>query len=431
MTEAPGAGIVKPLSDLAERLPSRRSPAYWDAARWSDTMRHLLAPTVALLLGLPLAAHADDLTDKVKAIAGDGVVVVTDAAGEALVSLNADRPFIPASTLKVVTALASMEVLGGDYHFTTHFYLDENKVLYVEGHGDPYLISEELDLLAPALLQEVPKEFAGLVLDDTYFEPIKIPGTSSTDNPYDALNTALAVNFNTINVRITGDTVVSAEEQTPLTPLAEHIARESGRSGKVRLNLTGDPERSLHYAGELIKAKLEAHGAMVADDIRVGTVPEGLEPVYIHENSRPVSEVVAGMLKYSNNYMANQLVLEMGVVRSGEPATLDKGVAVVHEVLEAHGLTEGLTVVEGSGISRNNEATAAAMLKLLDAFEPHKELMRDRRGALAKTGSLSITKTIIGYVDTPNHGEVRFVFGLDGRCWEERFTLIDLLKKEL
>ena len=100
-------------------------------------MRHLLAPTVALLLGLPLAAHADDLTDKVKAIAGDGVVVVTDAAGEALVSLNADRPFIPASTLKVVTALASMEVLGGDYHFTTHFYLDENKVLYVEGHGDP------------------------------------------------------------------------------------------------------------------------------------------------------------------------------------------------------------------------------------------------------------------------------------------------------
>ena len=395
-------------------------------------MRHLIALTTALLMGLPLPASANDLTDEVKAIAGDGVVVVVDASGEELVSLNADRPFIPASTLKVVTALAAMEVLGGDYRFTTHFHLDENKVLYVQGHGDPYLISEELDLLVPALLLKVPKEFAGLVLDDTYFEPgITIPGTSRTDNPYDALNTALAVNFNTINVRISGDEVVSAEEQTPLTPLAEHVARESGRSGKVRLNLTDDPERSLHYAGELIKAKLEAHGAMVADDIRIGTVPEGLEPVYVHENSRPVSEVVAGMLKYSNNYMANQLVLEMGVVRSGAPATLDKGMAVVHQVLESHGLTEGLTAVEGSGISRNNEATAAAMLRLLDAFEPHKELMRDRRGALAKTGSLSITKTIIGYLETSEHGEVRFVFGLDGRCWEERFTLIELLKKEL
>jgi serine-type D-Ala-D-Ala carboxypeptidase/endopeptidase (penicillin-binding protein 4) len=394
-------------------------------------MRHTL-PLLMFALWLPSPAAADDLTQQVKAIAGDGVVLVVDASGEELVSLNAERPFIPASTLKVVTALASMEVLGADYRFSTHFYLDEDKVLYVEGHGDPYLISEELDLLAPALLQQVPKEFAGLVLDDSYFEPgITIPGTSRTDNPYDALNTALAVNFNTINVRIHGSEVVSAEEQTPLVPLAEHVARESGRSGKVRINLTDDPQRSLHYAGELIRAKLEAHGAMVADEIRVGTVPEGLEPVYIHENSRPVSEVVAGMLKYSNNYMANQLVLEMGVVRSGAPATLDKGMAVVHEVLEAHGLTEGITAVEGSGLSRNNEATAAGMLKLLDAFAPHKELMRDRRGALAKTGSLSVTKTIIGYLETAEHGEVRFIFGLDGRCWEERFQLIDLLKKSL
>ena len=395
-------------------------------------MRHLIALTTALLMGLPLPASANDLTDEVKAIAGDGVVVVVDASGEELVSLNADRPFIPASTLKVVTALAAMEVLGADYRFSTHFYLDEDKVLYVEGHGDPYLISEELDLLAPALLQQVPKEFAGLVLDDSYFEPgITIPGTSRTDNPYDALNTALAVNFNTINVRINGSEVVSAEEQTPLVPLAEHVARESGRSGKVRINLTDDPQRSLYYAGELIRAKLEAHGAMVPDEIRIGAVPEGLEPVYVHQNSRPMSEVVAGMLKYSNNYIANQLVLEMGVVRSGTPATLDKGMAVVHGVLEAHGLTEGVTAVEGSGISRNNEATAGAMLKLLDAFEPHKELMRDRRGALAKTGSLSVTKTIIGYLETAGHGEVRFIFGLDGRCWEERFQLIDLLKREL
>ena len=394
-------------------------------------MRHALAPLL-FVLWLPPPAAAGDLTQQVKAIAGDGVVLVVDAAGEELISLNADRPFIPASTLKVVTALAAMEVLGADYRFSTHFYLDEDKVLYVEGHGDPYLISEELDLLAPALLQQVPKEFAGLVLDDSYFEPgITIPGTSRTDNPYDALNTALAVNFNTINVRINGSEVVSAEEQTPLVPLAEHVARESGRSGKVRLNLTDDPQRSLYYAGELIRAKLEAHGAMVPDEIRIGAVPEGLEPVYVHQNSRPMSEVVAGMLYYSNNYIANQLVLEMGVVRSGTPATLDKGMAVVHGVLEAHGLTEGVTAVEGSGISRNNEATAGAMLKLLDAFEPHKELMRDRRGALAKTGSLSVTKTIIGYLETAGHGEVRFIFGLDGRCWEERFQLIDLLKREL
>lgn len=391
-----------------------------------------LALLLILLSPLPALAEDDALLTAVKKLAGDGVVVVVDAEGKSLVELNPDRPFIPASSLKVATALAAMEVLGPDHRFSTHFYLDEAGMLYVEGHGDPYLISEELDLLAPALLAKGRKEFAGLVLDDSYFEPdITIPGVTKSDNPYDALNTALAVNFNTIFVVIEGETITSAEEQTPVVPLTLEVARSSGRSGKVRINLTDDPARSLQYAGELIRAKLEAHGGTVEDVIKIGRVPDGLEPYYIHENSRAIPEVCAGMLKYSNNLMANQLVLEMGVVVHGRPATLEKGVQVVHGVLEEHGLTDGLTYVEGSGISRDNLATAGAMVRLLTAFHPHKELMRDRRGALAKTGSLSITKTIIGYLDTPEHGEVRFVFGLEGDKWNERFALIDLLKKEL
>ncbi len=394
-------------------------------------MPKILLLCTALLM-LPRTAAADELLDRVQALAGDGVVLVVDAEGEALVSLNADRAFIPASTLKVMTALASMEVLGDAHRFTTTFYVDEDGVLYVEGHGDPFLISEELDLLAPALVAAAGTEFNGMVLDASYFAPsITIPGVTRSDNPYDALNTALAVNFNTIHVVISGSSITSAEEQTPLVPLAIEVAKESGRSGKVRINLTDDPERSLRYAGELIRAKLEAAGAAVGGEIRPGQVPDGLEPVYVHSNSRPLSEVVAGMLYYSNNYIANQLVLEMGVQVAAPPATLDKGMAVVREVLANHGITEGLTVVEGSGISRDNSATPAAMLLLLDAFAPHKELMRDRNGALAKTGSLSVTKTIIGYLDTSEHGEVRFVFGLSGGRWGERFQLIELLKSEL
>ncbi len=395
-------------------------------------MKSIVPLLLVLSLPLPALAGDDTLLAEVKKIAGDGVVVVLDEEGKALVELNPDRPFVPASSLKVATALAAMEVLGADYHFETHFYVDDGGMLYVEGHGDPYLISEELDLLAPALLAEGRKEFAGLVLDATYFEPgITIPGVTRSDNPYDALNTALAVNFNTIHVRIDGDTIASAEDQTPLVPLAITVAEESGREGKVRINLTDSPERSLQYAGELIKAKIEAHGGTVGDEIRIGEVPEGLAPHYVHPNSRAIPEVVAGMLEYSNNYIANQLVLEMGVRKHGPPATLDKGVSVVQEVLAAHGLTDGLTYVEGSGISRDNRATADVMCRLLTEFAPHKELMRDRNGALAKTGSLSVTKTIIGYLETSSHGEVRFVFGLDGHCWNERFALIDLLKEKL
>ncbi len=395
---------------------------------------------IGLFLGLlvlccvPLGpAGADELLTEVKRLAGDGVVLVVDEAGESLVELNAERAFTPASTLKVVTGLAAIEVLGADYRFETRFHVDDAGWLYVEGRGDPFLVSEELDLLAPALLASGRTEFQGLVLDDSYYAHggIKVHGVSGSDKPYDALNSGLAVNFNTIFVVISGDQVTSAEEQTPLVPLAEEAARDSGRKGEVRINLASDPDRALLYAGQIIRAKLVAHGATVGEEIRTGTVPQGSEAFYVHANSRPLSEVVAGMLYYSNNYTANQLLLEMGAVRTGPPADLDKGVAVVRGVLEEHGLADQITYVEGSGISRNNQATAAAMIQLLEYFHPHKELLRDRRGALAKTGSLSICKTIVGYLDTPDHGEVRFLFALDGNKWNQRFDLIDLLKKRL
>jgi hypothetical protein len=45
----------------------------------------------------------------------------------------------------------SMEVLGADYRFETRFYLDADRVLYIRGGGDPFLISEELAQLASAL----------------------------------------------------------------------------------------------------------------------------------------------------------------------------------------------------------------------------------------------------------------------------------------
>ena len=79
------------------------------------------------------------------------MVLVTDAEGHELVAQNADEPFIPASVTKIVTAWLALEVLGGDYRFQTRFYLDKDRVLYVRGGGDPFLISEELTVLAQRL----------------------------------------------------------------------------------------------------------------------------------------------------------------------------------------------------------------------------------------------------------------------------------------
>ena len=170
----------------------------------------LLAFACALLL-LPAQALAG-AKEKVAALAPSGVVLVMDEKGNELVAQNADKPFVPASVAKLVTAWLAMEVLGADYRFETRFYLNGERVLYIRGGGDPFLISEELAELAAALVAAIGKEpLSGIVLDASYYPSgIRIPGIEDTDEAYDALNSALAVNFNTIHAVRKGKTVQSA-----------------------------------------------------------------------------------------------------------------------------------------------------------------------------------------------------------------------------
>src|SRR5215470_3131847 len=215
----------------------------------------LLALAVLLL---PTPARAD-VKEKVAALAPSGVVLVVDLEGSELVAQNADEPFVPASVTKIVTAWLALEVLGGDYRFQTRFYLDNNRVLYVRGGGDPFLISEELALLAPRLVAVVGKQpLAGMVLDASYYPAdIRIPGIEDSKESYDALNSALAVNFNTIYAERQGNSVRSAEKQSPITPLAISQFRARGPKGRGRIGLSQDPAVSLQYAGELIAAFIE------------------------------------------------------------------------------------------------------------------------------------------------------------------------------
>src|SRR5579863_2111546 len=270
---------------------------------------------VALLL-IPASALAG-AKERVAALAPSAVVLVVDSKGDELVAQNVDKPFVPASVAKIVTAWLAMEVLGGDYRFSTRFYLDDKRVLYIRGGGDPFLISEELAPLAKELVANVGKApIAGIVLDASYYPSnLRIPGIEGDDEAYDALNSALAVNFNTVYAVRSGNKVRSAEEQTPITPLAIARFRAKGPEGSGRISLGQDPAVGLQYAGELIAAFIGRAGGSVKGKISTGTVPDGLEPVYVHRQSRSLSEILVKLLRESNNYIANQVFLEIGARR--------------------------------------------------------------------------------------------------------------------
>jgi len=383
-----------------------------------------------LLLSAPALAG---VKETVATLAPLGLVLVVDAQGNELVAQNADEPFVPASVTKIVTAWLAMEVLGGDYRFETRFYLDAKRVLYVRGGGDPFLISEELATLATELIATVGKNpIAGIVLDGSYYPSnLRIPGIEDDDQAYNALNSALAVNFNSVYAVRSGDTVRSAEKQTPITPLAITEFRAHGPGGSGRISLSQDPTVSLQYAGELIAAFIERAGASVNGKISIGTVPEGLKPVYVHRQSRPLSEILVELLRASNNYIANQVFLEIGGRRQGGPVNLQKSLEIANEMLAAHGLAANIHLEEGSGISRENRFTARGLAKVLELFAPHADLLRGHDGGMNKSGTMEGVRTLAGYADTSSHGRVRFVISLASDDGEMRFRLLQTIEFEL
>ena len=366
-------------------------------------------------------------------MAPSGLVLVIDSDGNELVAQNADEPFVPASVTKIVTAWLALEVLGADYRFQTRFYLDKARVLYVRGDGDPFLISEELALLAPRLVAAVGKQpLTGIVLDASYYPAdLRIPGIEDNKESYDALNSALAANFNTIFAERSGDEVRSAEKQTPITPLAISQFKARGPNGRGRISLSQDPAVSLKYAGELIAAFVEQAGGSVKGGISIGSVPNGLEPAYVHLQSRTLSEILVGLLLASNNYIANQVFLEIGGHRKGGPVSLEKSLQVAREMLAAHDLADAIHLEEGSGISRGNRFTARGLAKLLDLFAPHADLLRGHDGGANKTGTLDGVRTLAGYANTAGHGQVRFVISLRSNDGAMRFQLLRAIHSAL
>ncbi len=386
---------------------------------------------LALLL-LPAPALAG-VKETVAALAPSGIVLVMDTKGNELVAQNADKPFVPASVTKIVTAWLAMEVLGGDYRFETRFYLDDKRVLYVRGGGDPYLISEELKPLATELIAKIGKApITGLLIDASYYPSnLRIPGIEDDDTAYDALNSALGVNFNTIYAERIGNKVVSAEEQTPITPFAIARFRAKGPpDGEGRISLGLDPAVGLRYAGELIAAFIRQAGGDLKGEISVGAVPKGLEPIYVHRQSRTLSEILVGLLLDSNNYTANQVFLEIGAHKLGGPVSLEKSLEVANKMLAAQGLADAIHLEEGSGISRDTRFTARGLAKVLELFASHADLLHGHDGGLNKSGTMDGIRTLAGYADTSTHGRVRFVISLAGND-ETRFQLLQAIRAGL
>jgi len=348
-------------------------------------------------------AFAEDLNksyekDLRKLVQNGGYIICKD--GRLILSHNPDAGFIPASAWKVITAIAAIEKLGEHFRFITEFYMDGENNLYIKGLGDPFLISEEIAVICRGLKEHHIKEINNIYLDDGSFDiPTPPPGTEDSLHSYDVINSALAVNFNTISFTVYPDgKIESAEAQTPTLPIMLEL---SGNFpvGAHRINISQNLENVLRYVGELFRAFQDRHDIPGAGEIIQKKVPSDLEPFYIHHSSKELTDVIEEMLYYSNNFIANQLYLVMGAREFGYPATWEKAKRslqnFVHNVFPAY--EREISFDEGSGLSHNNRITPRALLAALERFKPYARLLPLSKGRRVKSGTLNNVYAYAGY----------------------------------
>jgi len=345
-------------------------------------------------------AFAHKLNDLDKLVGKRDAVVVVSPTGDILFSKNADQKLIPASTLKLLTALVAIHYLGADYRFKTECYMDQNSNLKVKGYGDPLLVSEALIDIAKALAGNW-KNINDIVLDDSYFDQrLTIPGVTASSEPYDAPNGALCANFNTVNFqKDSNGNFISAEPQTPLLPFTLNRIKNSNMY-KGRIVFTHRNNEATLYVGALLEHFLHEEGVECSGTIQTGAVDSSKDTlIYTYMSRYTLEQLIAELLEYSNNFIANQLLITTGAIAYGPPGSLEKGVRAVktyaRDILNIH----KIDVIEGSGISRSNQISANTMMKILLKFKPYSYLMRYEKKEYYKTGTLKGIRTRAGYIE--------------------------------
>jgi D-alanyl-D-alanine carboxypeptidase/D-alanyl-D-alanine-endopeptidase (penicillin-binding protein 4) len=347
--------------------------------------------------------YAKPLDELNNFVGNHDAILVVNPQGRIVFSKNADNQLVPASILKIFTALVALHYLGPEYRFSTEFYQDQDSNLKIKGYGDPLLISEILMEIVNNLILTLETKTTiinDLVLDDSYFKsPVLIPGVASSYEPYDAPNGALCANFNTVNFRRDKNgAYVSGETQTPLLPfvLSRITASDMDRG---RIILSRQKNEITLYAGHLFLYFLRKQGIKSNGSIRVGRVEKRDNLIFKYRSRFSLIQIVSTLLEYSNNFIANQLLIAAGAKSYGPPGTLEKGIRAASTYAKNNLKIHNVTIVEGSGISRSNRMSAKTLYKILNVFEPYHFLMRRWDKSFYKTGTLKGINTMAGYVE--------------------------------
>lgn len=380
----------------------------------------MLAALALSLLAGPTAAEAVSMTDvpapvakilRANGISLDDVSLYVHevTAPQPVLAINAQVPRNPASTIKLLTSRAGLDILGPSFTWKTEAYLRGSIAdgrldgdMIIKGYGDPNLSPGDLWRLLWGVRERGVATISGdIVLDQSYFAPIeggRGDFDGAAESTYNALPAALSVNAQATDIHLVrqgGNDGVHVFTDPPLANLLVENALkvvDAPCQGKYHrptirvaedgplatLSLSGtfaaacgearyprlmmDP--AVHTAGA-VAALWRAMGGRIEGVIRTGERPSDARRVHT-VTSVPLVQAIRSVNKDSNNLVSRTLFLTLGAVRAGAPGTLPKAREAVAGWLKGEGLDfPELFVENGAGLSREARISAESLGRLL------------------------------------------------------------------
>lgn len=447
------------------------------------------------------ALYAEDIKESIK------ILRLKDQ--KVLYEKNSSIDLAPASVMKIITAATAIERFGVHHRFKTGFYrtgpIDKGTILgdlVVLGGGDPYFVSEDLWKVANDLKNLGIETIKGrLIIDLSLFtgkewDASRQDGKKISFNAYDAPVSSFAVNFNTFVLNVAPsyapgqkafvrfdpypiegipiiNNAVTGGEKTSEQLEAQRFVQ---KNGKPAIKITGSVPfnhepiklyRSVHdpleASGTLVRSFLYQAGIKILGQTERGKKPEQAV-LLLEQESKTLAEIIKGLLFYSNNYMADVLLNNIGAyslnVASTALSTEEKGVLELSSFLKRLSPNEDhFHIKNGSGLDETNSLSANHLVATLAYMSRDEKSFPEflvgfptsgYSGSLtkrfkeedvaafkgfvrAKTGTLTqpiSVSSLAGYISSQEHGLCAFAIIQNGKEGKKQPSLGALKDKE-
>ncbi len=380
-----------------------------------------------------------------------------------IASLNAEQQFLPASLSKIMTGSAILHKYSLNNKFKTELYYDGKRSgskvegnLILKGGGDPAFVSESMwNLVNEFKRSEITDISGDLIVDDNYFDQVRFDENredSRVDRAYDAPVGAMSFNWNSINIFVRpGPTVgsalqVFADPECPYIQLTNKTVTGSGKEKDLQISRVEGGSKNKDNV--VVKGKLGVHmleqviyknitqpdfwsGYQLIEFLRErgitvhGTVKKGSTPttavLVADQDSKDLREIVADMLKFSNNYVAEMLTKNLGASFRSPPGTMSKGLDVIQQFLLEDVKLEkkNFQFLNPSGLTRENKFRPIDIAKVLSYVKREFPFYPEFLSALPIAGvdgtlkSRLVSKSTLGWVRAKT-GLLTGVAGLAG-----------------